>query len=213
MGAYEQQIAANAKAIQDIYNESKTIPQLDLLVGNLQLNDEIATYVNAQGKTVKATFQDILNLVSLIFYSQKIGNKIPLIATAGQVEITVAQKPEVIYLYKAGVWQIEYAGFDFSYNNATGLITLFNAANEGDFFEIVWFGSNLQKIQIIADEIGQTEFNYVGNYVNLDVYVSGSRMIENIEEPDYTRTYFSVNNKIILTEPVPIGTIVELIPY
>lgn len=213
MGAYEQQIAANAKAIQDIYNESKTIQQLDLLVGNLQLNDTLATYVNAQGKTVRCTFQDLLNLVSLTFYSQEVGNKIPFIITENTYEINIQQRPEVVYLYKAGVWQIEHEDFDFTYNNATGKITLSIEAVINDFFELVWFGSRFSKITIIADIENQIEFNYVGNYVNIDVYVNGSRMIEHIEEPDYTRTYFSINNKVTLTTPVKIGTIIEIVPY
>lgn len=213
MGQYEQQILANTKAIQDIYNDSKTINNLTPIASSLQLNDEIATYINSEGKTVKATFQDILSLVSLVFYSQAIGNKIPIIMTEAQYKIDVQQRPQVIHLYKAGIWQIEHDEFDFSYNNATGEITLFNPANEGDFYEIVWFGSELSKILIIADIDNQTEFNYIGNYINVDVYVNGIRKIQQIEPPEYTRTYFSINNKIILSNAVPIGTIVELIPY
>ena len=207
---YEKQIIENAKAIQEIKSKAKSINQLDPLSGILNLNDKIPCYIDVNGKTVYATFQEILNTISLIFYNQGVSNKIPIITIAGQTEILLASKPSVVYLYKEGVWQIQYSGYDFSYNNLTGLITLFNPAEEGDFFEVVVFGGNSKKLALISNINNQIEFTYGGNYNNVDVYIQGSRLIENI---DYTRTYLSENNKIILTNGIDINTLVEVIIY
>lgn len=140
--------------------------------------------------------------------------KIPIIATQGQTQILVDSKPSSLLLYKNGIYQIERDGYDFTYNQATGIISLLYVANENDYYEVVFIGGST-KILIVATADNQDTFSFSGNPAFVDVYLNGSRLREGV---GYTRSSFSSNNDITiinqdLIDDIRIGHIVEVITY
>lgn len=66
MGAYEDQIIANANAIQQIINQAKLIPQLPDLDETLGVNAEIPIYDNTGSLTGRINLTELADIIGSI---------------------------------------------------------------------------------------------------------------------------------------------------
>jgi len=66
MGAYEDQIIANANAIQQIINQAKLIPQLPDLDETLGVNAEIPIYDNTGALTGRINLTELADIIGSI---------------------------------------------------------------------------------------------------------------------------------------------------
>lgn len=66
MGVWEQQIAANAAAIQTIINNAKNIKQHPALAGNLVKTDCVLIQIDATNQTVKISLTDLATIIATI---------------------------------------------------------------------------------------------------------------------------------------------------
>ena len=141
--------------------------------------------------------------------------KIRIIAEAGDTSFTLPIGVISIDLYKEGQWQIENT--DYTYDVNTRILTPDPTIhlNEGDFFEVIAYYVEVTKTQIPATSDNQDEYNFNGIASTVNVILKGSWLIEGT---DYTRTYFSTNNKITiinhsLVDDILIGDLVEIITF
>lgn len=193
---YEAQVIENQKAIQKILSDAKEIPDLDDVLSTLNEDDLIPLYSSSEEKSVKTTLLKIIQLVasSLGYYASE---KQSILFSANQTVYNIPSKPYSIDLYKKGQWQIEQPGYDYSYNNATGNLTILNESEVEVEYTYRAFGRFSTKQSIITGADNQVVFNYSGAPINIDVYYEGQLLLDS----DYTRTSLSEGNSLTITNP------------